>query len=70
MDELELLELFSKNLKQLMKENNVTQEDLANDIGVDRSMISRYTTGQSIPSFLTVIRMSEALFCSLDDFIK
>ena len=70
MDEMMLLEIFSKNLKRLMKEENMNQEELANEIGVDRSMVSRYITGQSIPSFLTVIKMSEVLFCSLDDFLQ
>lgn len=70
MSEIELLELFSKNLKQLMKEENINQNELADEIGVSQTMISRYISGQCMPSFLTVVKMSEALFCSLDDFIK
>lgn len=70
MNELELLEKFSKNLSQLMKEENITQEELANEIGISREMISRYVTGQCIPSFLTVVKMTDVLFCSLDDFVK
>lgn len=70
MNEIELLELFSKNLRRMMKEDKMTQEDLANEIGVDRSMVSRYVSGQSLPSFLTVIKIADALFCSLDELIK
>lgn len=70
MNENELLKIFSKNLKRLMEEENMFQEDLANEIGVSREMISRYMNGHSLPSFITIIKMSEALFCSLDDFIK
>ena len=69
MDELKLLELFSKNLKRMMKEDNIKQEDLANEIGVSREMISRYVTGQSMPTFLTVVKIADFLFCSVDDFL-
>lgn len=70
MNELELLELFSKNLKRMMEEDNIKQEDLANEIGVDQSMISRYINSQSMPSFLTVVRLSDALFCSTEEFLR
>ena len=70
MKEIELLELFSKNLKRMMQEDNITQKYLAYKIGVDQSMISRYLTGQSIPSFLTIVKIADVLFCSLDDFVK
>ena len=70
MNELELLKLFSKNLKRMMDEDNMTQEDLADEIGVNRSMISRYINGQSMPSFLTVVRIADALFCQVDDFLE
>lgn len=70
MNEIKLLELFSKNLKRMMKEDNVKQEVLADEIGVSRIMINRYVNGQSMPSFLTVVKIADALFCSLDDFLK
>lgn len=70
MDELKLLEIFSKNLKRMMKEDNMSQEDLANEIGVSRTMISRYMTGQCIPSFLTVVKIADALFCSIDNLLE
>lgn len=69
MSEIKLLELFSKNLTRMMKEDHRTQEELAYAIGVSRTMVSRYMTGQSIPSFTTVVRIAEVLFCSLDDFL-
>lgn len=69
MSEIELLQLFSTNLRELMKEEKITQEDLANEIGIDQSMISRYVNGQSLPSLLTTIKIADVLFCSLDDFI-
>lgn len=69
MSELELLELFSRNLKRMMKEDKMKEEYLANEVGISRSMISRYVNGQSMPSFLTVVKIADVLFCSLDEFL-
>ena len=69
MSELELLELFSRNLKRMMKEDHMKEEYLADEVGVSQSMISRYINGQSMPSFLIVVKIADVLFCSLDEFL-
>lgn len=69
MSELKLLELFSRNLKRMMKEDHMKEEYLADEIGISRSMVSRYVNGQSMPSFLTVVKIADVLFCSLDEFL-
>lgn len=69
MSELELLELFSRNLKRMMKEDHMKEEYLADEIGISRSMVSRYVNRQSMPSFLTVVKIADVLFCSLDEFL-
>lgn len=70
MSDEQILKLFSKNLRKIMKEENTSQEDLANAICVNQSMVSRYVSGQSMPSYPTVIRIADVLFCSLDDFLE
>ena len=52
-----------------MQEDEMTQEELAKAIGVSQTTISRYITGQCIPSFFTIVRISDELCCSLDDFL-
>lgn len=69
MNETELLKIFSKNLKRMMKEDNMREEDLANKIGVTQSTISRYVNGQSLPGFITAAKIADVLFCSLDEFL-
>lgn len=69
MSELELLELFSRNLRRMMKEDHMKEECLADEVGISQSMISRYVNGQSMPSFLTVVKIADVLFCSLDEFL-
>lgn len=55
MSEITILRLFSKNLRRMMQEDEMTQEELAKAIGVSQAMVSKYITGQCIPSFLLLL---------------
>ena len=46
----------------------VTQEELARRINSSQQMVSRYLTGQSIPSALTLKKIADALDCNVNDF--
>ena len=41
--------MFKDNLIELRKINNMSQEDLASQIGVSRQTLSKYETGESLP---------------------
>ncbi len=45
---------FSDNLKQLRKQNRMTQTQLAEKIGVGRSTVSMYEMGEREPDFETL----------------
>jgi DNA-binding XRE family transcriptional regulator len=66
-EELETKE-FAYRLRSLMGRNNITQDELAEMIGVSRPMISNYVRGMSIPSVMVVRKMAKVFGCSLDDF--
>ena len=40
---------FAENLKNLRKEKNLTQEELAEKTGINRKTISRYERGETLP---------------------
>ena len=40
---------FADNLIELRKLNNLSQEDIAEKIGVSRQTLSKYETGESLP---------------------
>ena len=40
--------MFSENLTELRKLHNMSQEDLAEKIGVSRQTLSKYETGGSL----------------------
>ena len=40
---------FADNLMELRKLNNLSQEEIAEKIGVSRQTLSKYETGESLP---------------------
>ena len=69
MSEVEWLDIFSTNLKEIMEEQGYTQRDLANDIGVSESAISNYAKGTKIPGIKVLINMAYEFDISLDDLM-
>lgn len=59
---------FRRRLQSIMNRKWVTQEELARRINTSQQMISRYLTGQSIPSALTIKKIADALDCNVNDF--
>ena len=57
-------------LAKLRKENNYTQEQLAEVLGVSRQSISKWESGIMYPETDKLIRMSELFDCSLDYLLK
>lgn len=69
MTELEWMDIFGDNLKEILKEANMSQNDLARKTGIERSTISRYVNKICMPSLKSVINISYALNCDLSDLI-
>jgi transcriptional regulator with XRE-family HTH domain len=53
--------LFGRRLQYLRKQKNITQEQLAEAIGVSVDLISNIERGVNAPSFKTIEKLSEAL---------
>ncbi len=47
---------------------NLTREKLAEKADVEANSIYRYETGRQVPSYLTMIRIADALNVSVEDF--
>ncbi len=52
---------FSKNLQQLRKKANLSQEDLADKLHLSRQAVSKWEIGQSTPDLDTCIKLCEIL---------
>lgn len=69
MTELEWLEIFSTNLRELLEERGFTQRDLAIASRLSDSTISDYIHGQKIPGLRAIINIAYALEISIDELI-
>ena len=59
---------FGRRLEKLMHRKGFTQETLAEQIGINRVILSGYITGKHTPSFYTVCKIAKALECSTEEF--
>lgn len=57
---------FGERLRELRKQKNLTQKQLAAMIGVKNSIISFYEVGDRIPSPEVIVKLSAALQVSAD----
>lgn len=55
---------------KLRKENNYTQEQLAELLSVSRQSISKYESGLAYPEMEKLIRLGELFHCSMDYLLK
>lgn len=69
MTESEWLDIFSKNLIEMMDNVGMSQRDLAKETSLDESTISRYINKERIPTVKAIINISVALCCDIDDLI-
>lgn len=61
---------ISKCIKEARQKNNISQESLAEQLGVSRQTISSWETGKSYPDIVSVIKMSDIFNISLDKMLK
>lgn len=62
--------IFADKLIMLRKKNGMSQEDLANEIGVSRQSVSKWESAQSIPDLTKIIKISKFFGVSTDYLIK
>ena len=55
------LYLLGEIIIELREKEDLSQEDLAYDCGMDRSSMSKIETGKTAPSLLTLIRLAQGL---------
>ena len=61
---------FSEKLPKLRKNNNLSQEQLAEQLGVSRQAVSKWESEQSTPDLEKVIAMSELFEVTTDYILK
>ena len=57
---------FKERLKELRKENNMTQQELADNLGLVRTAIANYETGRTVPDAETLNLIANILSTTTD----
>ena len=60
---------IAEKLKQLRKDNNMTQEDLAEKLNVSRQTISKWETNTTIPDADNIVAISKLFNITTDELL-
>lgn len=70
MTEKEMLLELGENIKSCMEDANMTQRELANEIGVTEATISYYLRGERMPSLTNIVNIAYALGFGIDEIVN
>lgn len=56
--------------KSIRESKNMTQEDIAKYLGVTRSAVAMWETGQSLPRADLLPKLAKILECSIDELFE
>ncbi len=61
---------LGQNLKKIRTQKNITQVEIANILGVDRSFVSNIENGKNNPTLSTIANLAKALKVTVDELFK
>ena len=60
---------FCDKLVMVRKKNNMSQEQLADRLGISRQAISKWESGVSMPDMEKIMQLCKILNCSLEELV-
>ena len=61
---------FSEKLIQLRRKQGMSQEQLADRLGITRQSVSKWESGAALPELVKLITLSEMFQVSIDYLVK
>lgn len=61
---------YKIKIKEIRTKKNMSQEDLADKIGIDQVMISKYETKKTEPSLKRLVQIAQELNVTLDQLVE
>ena len=61
---------FGENLKKLRKSKKMSQEKLAEKIGVSRQSVSKWETGEAYPEMNNILILCKIFNCNINDLVN
>lgn len=69
MSELDWMDIFANNLRDILAEANMSQRELADAIGVTEAAVSKYIHGRTMPSVKALNNMAHILDVDIYDIL-
>ena len=70
MSEMEWMDIFAGNLRSLMNEERISQNELARKTGISKGTISRYLSAQCMPSVNALVNIAHVFKgCEITDLL-
>ena len=60
---------FGENLKNLRKQKKLSQEKLAEKVGVSRQSVSKWEVGESYPEMNNILKLCKIFNCKINDLV-
>lgn len=64
-----LHQMFAENIKHMRKIRGLNQKELGKILGINYRLLSRYETGQTVPSVFAASNIAMALQVRVDDLL-
>jgi len=65
-----ILEVIQMSIATIRKSRGMTQEYVAEKVGVDQTSVSQWEKGKTKPRVDTLIKLAELFECSVDELVK
>ena len=62
--------MIDMNLKNLRKKHNLSQEKLAEKLGVSRQAVAKWENGDALPDIINCQKLSELYKISIDELVN
>ena len=61
---------LAKNLQTLRKSHNISQEELANELGISRQAVSKWESGEAYPEIENIVALCDYFSCDIDSLVR
>lgn len=61
---------WGNRLAEMLEANGISQQTLADEVGLSKSTVSLMIRGKRLPSIQTLQRMVDCIGCSADDLVR
>lgn len=69
MSEVEWIDIFGDNLRDILKEQNMSRRELAQVLDLSEATISNYINKKQMPTMEVIVNMAYELSMSIDELI-